>query len=61
MYTKDLGLINLIAVAKASLAGGNRTVVSTVRSPLKKGAGNFNAGRDEALSRFLWGMVEEMT
>ena len=27
----------------------------------EKGAGNFNAGRDEALSRFLWGVVEEMT
>ena len=25
------------------------------------GVGNFNAGHDEALSRFLWGVVEEMT
>ena len=25
------------------------------QGPIKKGAGNFNAGCDEALSRFLWG------
>ena len=30
------------------------------QEPIKKGAGNFNAGCDEALSRFLWGVVEEM-
>ena len=34
------------------------TIAHRQQEPIKKGACNFNAGRDEALSWFLWGVVD---